>query len=69
MTTTRVTHASPAGAYAKVAEREWENDAEVKADGFDTDICPDIALQLIKSYPGTHFKVCCSESEHFCINA
>lgn len=57
MTTTRVTHASPAGTYAKVAERYWENDAEVKKHGFDTDTCPDIAHQLVHNYPGTHFKV------------
>lgn len=57
MTTTRVTHASPSGAYAKVAERDWENDAMVEADGADLERCPDIAQQLVTSYPGNHFKV------------
>ncbi|KOB67391.1 Alkaline phosphatase, partial [Operophtera brumata] len=56
VTTTRVTHASPSGAYAKVADRYWENDAMVKADGADTGRCPDIALQLVHMEPGNRFK-------------
>ncbi|KOB62783.1 Alkaline phosphatase [Operophtera brumata] len=56
VTTTRVTHASPSGAYAKVAERDWENDAMVKADGADTERCPDIAHQLVHMEPGNRFK-------------
>lgn len=57
MTTTRVTHASPAGAYARAANRGWENDGEVKEAGYDPAVCPDIADQLINSSPGNQFKV------------
>ena len=39
VTTARLTHATPAGAYAKVAERDWEYEAP--------DGCKDIADQLI----------------------
>ncbi|XP_022822920.1 membrane-bound alkaline phosphatase-like [Spodoptera litura] len=56
VTTTRVTHASPAGAYAHTAHRDWEADADVAAS-----CAPprqdDIALQLVHAYPGDHFKV------------
>ncbi|XP_037940697.1 membrane-bound alkaline phosphatase-like [Teleopsis dalmanni] len=57
VTTTRVTHASPAGVYANIAHREWENDAELKEDcGEDTDLA-DIALQLIHNGVGSKLKV------------
>ncbi len=46
ITTTRITHATPAAAYAHVADRDWEDDGdlsdEAKANG-----CLDIARQLI----------------------
>jgi alkaline phosphatase len=52
VTTTRVTHGTPAAAYAKTADRHWEDDADMAAlapaareAGF-----PDIARQLIE-YP------------------
>lgn len=61
VTTTRVTHASPAGAYAHTAHRDWESDVDMieKAKG-KTNItqCQDIAKQLITSDPGKNFKVC-----------
>ncbi|XP_034835005.2 membrane-bound alkaline phosphatase-like [Maniola hyperantus] len=57
VTTTRVTHASPAGAYAHVADRDWESDADVRAAGHDPARCRDIAHQLVNSYPGNQFKV------------
>ncbi|KOB71485.1 Alkaline phosphatase [Operophtera brumata] len=56
VTTTRVTHASPAGTYAKTANRGWENDAAVRAAGHDTQRCPDIAHQLVHMEPGNRFK-------------
>ncbi|CAH2044365.1 unnamed protein product, partial [Iphiclides podalirius] len=56
VTTTRVTHASPAGVYAKAANRNWENDARVREDNQDPNNCPDIAYQLVHSSPGKHFK-------------
>ncbi|KAJ8712625.1 hypothetical protein PYW07_005467 [Mythimna separata] len=57
VTTTRITHASPAGVYAKVADRDWEYDAPVRDAGFDAERCPDIALQLITAHPGNKLKV------------
>ncbi|CAK1587354.1 unnamed protein product [Parnassius mnemosyne] len=57
VTTTRITHASPAGTYAKVANRNWENDAGVRNNNQDPNICRDIAYQLVHSYPGNQFKV------------
>lgn len=57
VTTTRVTHASPAGTYAHVANRDWECDADVAARHENPDKCPDIAAQLVRSDPGRNFKV------------
>ncbi|CAG9129403.1 unnamed protein product [Plutella xylostella] len=57
VTTTRVTHASPAGAYAKIANRNWESDANVRAAGLDPERCRDIAHQLVHSFPGNRLKV------------
>lgn len=60
VTTTRVTHASPAGAYAHTAARDWESDADLLADCGGEDPArrqEDIAMQLINSYPGNKFKV------------
>ncbi|XP_011187988.2 membrane-bound alkaline phosphatase-like [Zeugodacus cucurbitae] len=57
VTTTRVTHASPAGVYAHVADREWENDAVLADDcGADSGL-PDIAQQLIYGEVGKQLKV------------
>ncbi|XP_063829747.1 membrane-bound alkaline phosphatase-like [Ostrinia nubilalis] len=57
VTTTRVTHASPAGAFANIANRDWENDESVREDGADPARCPDIAYQLVHTSPGNQFKV------------
>ncbi|XP_069680535.1 membrane-bound alkaline phosphatase-like [Periplaneta americana] len=57
VTTTRVTHASPAGAYAHIANRDWENDAAVRNSQQDSDVCNDIAEQLVKDLPGRDIKV------------
>lgn len=57
VTTTRVTHASPAGVYAHIAERDWESDTDVTADcGEDSEV-PDIAYQLIKGEVGSKLKL------------
>lgn len=57
VTTTRVTHASPAGTYAHTANREWECDADIP-DGDEYDMrCQDIASQLIFNEPGRNFNV------------
>ncbi|VVC93825.1 unnamed protein product [Leptidea sinapis] len=57
VTTTRVTHASPAGSFARAAHRDWENDAAVAAAGWDPAVCRDIAHQLVHEEPGARFKV------------
>lgn len=57
MTTTRITHATPAGAYAHSANRGWESDSDVRADGHDPALCPDLAHQLVHAYPANQFKV------------
>jgi len=61
VTTTRVTHASPAGGYAHIAHRDWETDKDmIKLSGDKTNLteCEDIARQLITKDPGRNFKVC-----------
>ncbi|MGV2980333.1 alkaline phosphatase [Camelimonas sp. ID_303_24] len=56
VSTARLTHATPAAAYAKAADRDWENDTEVpaaeKAKG-----CKDIAAQMIEWPAGDGFEV------------
>ncbi|XP_026327171.1 membrane-bound alkaline phosphatase-like [Hyposmocoma kahamanoa] len=56
VTTTRVTHASPAGMYAHTSERNWESDADVPEECLSMG-CHDIAYQLIANDPGRQFKV------------
>ena len=53
VTSTRVTHATPAGAYAHTGNRHWECDVDVKGSGS----CKDIASQLVEDFPGNKFKV------------
>ncbi|KAJ6636078.1 Membrane-bound alkaline phosphatase, partial [Pseudolycoriella hygida] len=57
VTTTRVTHASPAGVYASIANRNWENNAEVKRDGCDDELIDDIAEQLVHGDVGSRLRV------------
>ncbi|EDV94531.1 membrane-bound alkaline phosphatase [Drosophila grimshawi] len=57
VTTTRVTHASPAGVYAHTAERDWENDAEVANDCGAKSGVEDIAYQLINGEVGSKLKL------------
>ena len=46
VTTTRVTHATPASTYAHAAHRSWEADVDRPAGA---EACPDIAAQLVDS--------------------
>jgi alkaline phosphatase len=46
VTTTRITHATPAGVYAHIAHRDWENDAVAALGGGAN--CVDIARQLVE---------------------
>jgi hypothetical protein len=58
VTTTRITHASPAGTYSYVANRNWESDANVRTSKQDPEVCDDIAEQLVNSSPGKDIQVC-----------
>lgn len=60
VTTTRVTHASPAGLYAHIADRDWENDDQVqqgKCGGGKTTDVLDIAQQLVLGDVGGRLRV------------
>lgn len=57
VTTTRITHASPAGSYANVANRDYECDADVLKYNQDPTECGDIATQLISGPTGREFNV------------
>jgi len=57
ITTTRVTHASPAGAYAHIADREWESDKIVRDSGMNAETCDDIAEQLVLGEVGRNINV------------
>ncbi|KAL0838594.1 hypothetical protein ABMA28_016686 [Loxostege sticticalis] len=54
VTTTRVTHATPAASYAHSAERKWESDSDLPKKGLR---CEDIASQLVKGRVGSHINV------------
>ncbi|XP_075167762.1 membrane-bound alkaline phosphatase-like [Haematobia irritans] len=59
ITTTTLTHATPAGSYAHVANSFWESDTDVTTSTglTDTSKCMDIAQQLITREPGKKFNV------------
>lgn len=57
VTTTRVTHATPAGAYAHTTDRDWEDDNLVVQSGCNSDVVDDIAEQLVFGETGKNFKV------------
>lgn len=57
VTTTRITHASPAGTYAHVGNRDWECDNDILRFKNNPKICQDIASQMIFNEPGNKFKV------------
>ena len=58
VTTTHVTHATPAAAYAHSPERDWESDAAMAtADDLCKAKVKDIASQLIEDTPNTNIKV------------
>lgn len=56
VSTARITHATPAATYAKVAGRDWENDAELTEEAVQGG-CKDIASQLIDWPAGDGFEV------------
>ena len=59
VTTTRVTHATPAACYAHTADRDWESDKDIfdkKKEAYDAKF-PDIARQLIEFPYGNGLEV------------
>ena len=58
MTTTHVTHATPASGYAHSPERDWESDAAMAtADDLCKAKVKDIASQLVEDTPNADIKV------------
>ncbi|XP_057666738.1 uncharacterized protein LOC130900250 [Diorhabda carinulata] len=57
VTTTRVTHASPAGVFAHTAYRHWESDSDVLDSHENPKECQDIAHQLIFEATGKNLNV------------
>ncbi|XP_075214863.1 membrane-bound alkaline phosphatase-like [Lycorma delicatula] len=57
VTTTRVTHATPAGTYAHSSNRDWESDKNMRESRQNLSMCKDIAAQLIQEIPGRHINV------------
>lgn len=55
VTTTRVTHATPAALYAHAASRYWEDDGKVPPAARTS--CKDIARQLLEDEPGHNINV------------
>ncbi|XP_020810979.1 alkaline phosphatase 4 [Drosophila serrata] len=55
VTTTRITHATPAATYAHIYDRDWECDTEVPAESVGIHV--DIARQLVENAPGNRFNV------------
>lgn len=57
VTTTSVTHASPAGVYAHTANRNFENNQALINEGGDPSLCTDIATQLVDGDVGRNLRV------------
>lgn len=55
VTTTRVTHATPATLYAHAASRYWEDDGKLPPAARTS--CKDIARQLLEDEPGRNINV------------
>jgi alkaline phosphatase len=56
VTTTRVTHATPAATFTHVAERDWESDADLPVEARAAG-CVDIARQLVESPDAARLRV------------
>lgn len=55
VTTTRITHATPAATYARIYTRDWECDAAIPQESVGQHV--DIARQLVENAPGNRFNV------------
>lgn len=69
VTTARVTHASPAGVYAHVANRDWENDHKILGDDCSPVDNVDIARQLVEWPVGRELRVIMGGGRRNFINA
>lgn len=56
VTTTRITHATPAAAYAHTVQRDWESDSDLSQAAKDQG-CMDIARQLVEGEVGARLDV------------
>ena len=61
VTSTRVTHATPAASYAHSADRDWECDQDIESYMTNCPNLKDIARQLIEDEPGKNFSVSYTE--------
>lgn len=57
VSTSKVTHGSPAGVYSNVANRHWENDREIRNSNCDPEKIQDIAKQLVYGEVGRNLQV------------
>ncbi|KAK3868630.1 hypothetical protein Pcinc_025993 [Petrolisthes cinctipes] len=57
VTTTQITHATPAALYAKSPQRYWQCDTKIMAAGPEALRCKDIARQLVEDDPARNMKV------------
>lgn len=57
VTTTRVSHATPAGTYAHTSNRDDESDLDIIKRGGDPSVCRDIARQLVDNEVSNNFNV------------
>ena len=55
ISTARITHATPAAAFAHSPDRDWETDGDIPED--DRDECLDIATQLIHNEDNKDIRV------------
>jgi len=62
VTTTRITHATPAAAYGHSAHRDWECDSKIPEAELRKG-CKDLGRQLIEDEPGKNINV--RESLHY----
>lgn len=56
VTTTRITHATPAATYAHTVDRDWEADADLPAEARAAG-CKDIARQMVENPEGARLDV------------
>ncbi|KAK2718964.1 alkaline phosphatase-like isoform X2 [Artemia franciscana] len=57
VTTTRITHATPAALYASTPNRDWESDMDIPESEREKGFCKDIARQMIENSPGRNTKI------------